>query len=109
MSKNHCGITAADILKIAASHVDFTAKENELDDAGKMIIYRYDVRLLLDCLSHGMDIADADYMDSMSDYLDQQIAICHTAHVDTVIVACMMFHAYSALGQIKANEDFQGV
>lgn len=106
MRKNKCGVTASDILKAAASQVDDIAKETELDEAGKMIVYRYIAKLLSDSLIHGVNIKDLFYMDSMSDYLDQQLALYSTANTDNVMQTCVMIHAYTAfeLKQAKSKK-----
>lgn len=101
MRKNNCGVTAADILKTAARQTDDIAKDFELDSAGKMIVYRYTVKLLIDGLNHGADIENADYMDSMGDWLDRQIELSDTANADNVTQACIVIHACTVFAQLK--------
>lgn len=103
MKKNECGVTASDILNAAAAQTDDIAKEIELDDAGKFIVYSYIAKLLHDSLLCGVDIENPDYMDSMSDYLDQRIKVSDTANTDNVTQACIMIHAYTVLDLERAK------
>lgn len=103
MKKNKCGVTASDILKAAADQTDDIAKEIELDDAGKFIVYSYIAKLLHDSLLCGVDIKNPDYMDSMSDFLYQRLEVSDTANTDNVLQTCVMIHAYTALDFERAK------
>ena len=64
---------AVEILKTAARQTDDIAQAFALDETGKTVVYRYCVKLLNDCLIHGVDIEDEFYIDSMADYLEHSL------------------------------------
>ena len=90
---------AVDILKTAARQTDDIAQAFALDETGKSVVYRYCVKLLTDCLIHGVNIEDEFYMDSMADYLEQQLTLFNSAYADNVTAACISIHAHAAVAQ----------
>lgn len=101
MKKKKRGVTAADILKAASDQTDGLAKDLDLDSAGKMIVYRYAVRLLCDAIDLDADISDPNYTDLMGSWLDVQIELSDTANADSVYAACLVTHAEAILARSK--------